>query len=93
VKDIWEGVMKEYASYATARREARPDLMAERIETLSAENAALRDELAALKQSAALKGETLVPELDPLGLPILTLGSDAKVGRPPNVTDNLRIDL
>jgi hypothetical protein len=93
VKDIWEGVVKEYASYATARREARPDLMAERIETLSAENAALRDELAALKQSAALKGETLVPELDPLGLPVLNLGSSVTASKQRNPIGRIGIDL
>ena len=93
VKDIWEGVMKEYASYATARREARPDLMAERIETLSAENSSLRAELAALKQSTVPKDVTPAQELDPLGLPVLSLGSSVTANKHRNPNGSIGIDL
>lgn len=78
VKDIWEGVVKEYASYATARREARPDLMAKRIDALTGENEALRAELAALRDSKC--NQPTLPQLGIMGLPLLGIDtlSDSK---------------
>ena len=79
VAEIWNATTREYKMGALARREERPDLMAERIGALTSENEALRAEIAALKMPAENKND-LAEQLGPLGLPVLALGTSALGG-------------
>lgn len=93
VTQIWQNVASEYSNYAVARREARPDLMAERIDLLAAENEALRAELAALKQKPVRKIVSPAKR-GPLGLPVLEIKSTSeKNSRRPGAEGGIGISL
>ena len=80
VSKIWKDVVSEYSSYAKTQRESRPDLMAENIVALTAENESLRAELTKLKQGTPPKSQPV--NTGPRALPALKL--------PPEFGENSR---
>lgn len=70
VAEIWKSADREYKTGALTRREERPDLMAKRIEDLTNENGALRNELARLKADFPAPTHE-VPAVGIMGLPLL----------------------